>query len=256
MAGSITLIGALLSLFLAPNGGPRGGPIALPIQGEEEERPSYFHRCLSLPLGLARGLAAYTSGLFRPQLQSSETTVLSLSLNNDTAPLERNLMGGSSYVYNQPNALRGAGTNPSQTPTFSSGYSGSRKMGRFRGRNLTQRFLLANESGITTMADFWVEAAMTETAFQQELTSPGGDIDLINHTGPTPGIFDHTGLRKQKRSRAVGRQFRGEPLATPEQTQDSRPLWKQLPVAVILQYGCLALHSTTHDQIFLSYLVS
>lgn len=30
----------------------------------------------------------------------------------------------------------------------------------------------------------------------------------------------------------------------------------QLPVLVIVQYGLLALHSTTHDQIFLSYLVS
>ncbi|KAJ7158242.1 hypothetical protein C8R43DRAFT_1086999 [Mycena crocata] len=30
----------------------------------------------------------------------------------------------------------------------------------------------------------------------------------------------------------------------------------QLPVLVIIQYGLLALHSTTHDQVFLSYLVS
>lgn len=33
-------------------------------------------------------------------------------------------------------------------------------------------------------------------------------------------------------------------------------LFKQLPLMIILQYGLLALHSTTHDQIFLSYLVS
>ncbi|KAG8726574.1 hypothetical protein FRC12_023269 [Ceratobasidium sp. 428] len=30
----------------------------------------------------------------------------------------------------------------------------------------------------------------------------------------------------------------------------------QLPVVIIFQYGLLALHNTTHDQIFLSYLVS
>jgi hypothetical protein len=30
----------------------------------------------------------------------------------------------------------------------------------------------------------------------------------------------------------------------------------QLPVLIIIQYGLLALHSTTHDQVFLSYLVS
>jgi hypothetical protein len=33
-------------------------------------------------------------------------------------------------------------------------------------------------------------------------------------------------------------------------------LTSQLPFMVIIQYGALALHSTTHDQIFLSYLVS
>ncbi|CAK5261830.1 unnamed protein product [Mycena citricolor] len=33
-------------------------------------------------------------------------------------------------------------------------------------------------------------------------------------------------------------------------------MMSQLPVLVIIQYGMLALHTTTHDQIFLSYLVS
>lgn len=33
-------------------------------------------------------------------------------------------------------------------------------------------------------------------------------------------------------------------------------LASQLPIVVIIQYGVMALHSTTHDQIFMSYLVS
>jgi hypothetical protein len=33
-------------------------------------------------------------------------------------------------------------------------------------------------------------------------------------------------------------------------------LSSQLPLMIIAQYGLLALHSTTHDQIFMSYLVS
>ncbi|PSS32052.1 hypothetical protein PHLCEN_2v2197 [Hermanssonia centrifuga] len=33
-------------------------------------------------------------------------------------------------------------------------------------------------------------------------------------------------------------------------------LWSQLPLLIIFQYGLLALHSTTHDQIFYLYLVS
>ncbi|EIW78548.1 hypothetical protein CONPUDRAFT_138776 [Coniophora puteana RWD-64-598 SS2] len=40
--------------------------------------------------------------------------------------------------------------------------------------------------------------------------------------------------------------------------QEAQPpsLMSQLPMLVIVQYGLLALHSTTHDQVFLSYLVS
>ena len=33
-------------------------------------------------------------------------------------------------------------------------------------------------------------------------------------------------------------------------------LMSQLPIIVIIQYGVMALHNTTHDQIFMSYLVS
>ena len=33
-------------------------------------------------------------------------------------------------------------------------------------------------------------------------------------------------------------------------------LMSQLPLAIIFQYGLLALHSTTHDQVFMSYLVT
>ena len=33
-------------------------------------------------------------------------------------------------------------------------------------------------------------------------------------------------------------------------------LYSQLPMAIIIQYGLLALHSTTHDQVFMSYLVT
>ena len=38
--------------------------------------------------------------------------------------------------------------------------------------------------------------------------------------------------------------------------EKSPSLMSQLPLVVIIQYGVMALHNTTHDQIFLSYLVS
>ncbi|TCD71907.1 hypothetical protein EIP91_000039 [Steccherinum ochraceum] len=48
------------------------------------------------------------------------------------------------------------------------------------------------------------------------------------------------------------------PLSSPSPApSDKEPsLWSQLPVMVIVQYGLLALHSTTHDQVFYLYLVS
>lgn len=39
-------------------------------------------------------------------------------------------------------------------------------------------------------------------------------------------------------------------------TEKPHSLMSQLPIVVIVQYGVMALHTTTHDQIFLSYLVS
>ncbi|KAF8438998.1 hypothetical protein L210DRAFT_3761196 [Boletus edulis BED1] len=41
-----------------------------------------------------------------------------------------------------------------------------------------------------------------------------------------------------------------------EMAEKPPSLASQLPILVIIQYGLLALHSTTHDQVFLSYLVT
>ena len=51
----------------------------------------------------------------------------------------------------------------------------------------------------------------------------------------------------------------GRPVSTVENLvmeQKAPSPWTQLPLMIILQYGLLALHSTTHDQIFYLYLVS
>jgi hypothetical protein len=48
-------------------------------------------------------------------------------------------------------------------------------------------------------------------------------------------------------------------LTPPNEVQvEEKPqsMMKQLPVSIIIQYGLIALHTTTHDQVFLSYLVS
>ncbi|EGO03767.1 hypothetical protein SERLA73DRAFT_102048 [Serpula lacrymans var. lacrymans S7.3] len=90
-----------------------------------------------------------------------------------------------------------------------------------------------------------------------------------------PAIFAHSGVRTP--SAVLDAQSRIEepstdaltpilerrrssilPQSTPEQPTEEKPpsLTSQLPILIIIQYALLALHSTTHDQVFLSYLVS
>ena len=82
----------------------------------------------------------------------------------------------------------------------------------------------------------------------------GGEGDVSEGLEP---IFEsrpmstQTSPRKQSKTTAT---VADEPLTSLSEKQPS--LWSQLPIAIIAQYGLLALHSTTHDQVFLSDLVS
>jgi hypothetical protein len=89
-----------------------------------------------------------------------------------------------------------------------------------------------------------------------------------NSTVPIPTIFSHSGVRSPPAIVDVQHLLRSEndsplpPIAeNAPQLQDpalqkSPSLMSQIPVMIVVQYGILALHSTTHDQVFMSYLVS
>ena len=111
-------------------------------------------------------------------------------------------------------------------------------------------------------------------------------VELLGSRRPSasgvPAIFSHTGVRTppsmiegiRRDSRATHTSTQRRPSATvsrgvadasPQvdsqseggEAEERQPsLVSQLPVMIIIQYGMLALHSTTHDQISLSYLVS
>lgn len=102
-----------------------------------------------------------------------------------------------------------------------------------------------------------------------QLGSPG--LDGASFTLRPPTIFSHSGVRTP--STVLEAQARiqepngdntllpiiehGQPVAEMEASLGEPPsLASQLPLVVIFQYGLLALHSTTHDQVFLSYLVT
>ncbi|KAI9510311.1 major facilitator MFS-1 [Russula earlei] len=78
-----------------------------------------------------------------------------------------------------------------------------------------------------------------------------------------PAIFAHSGVKTPP---AVAEAQRVLNAADPSQLQESvvavpsaegmQPsLMSQLPMAIIFQYGWLALHTTTHDMVFLTYVV-
>ncbi|KAI0642721.1 major facilitator MFS-1 [Trametes meyenii] len=113
---------------------------------------------------------------------------------------------------------------------------------------------------------------------------PGVDSDelpLRRASGTVPTIFQHVGVRtppavleaQQLLAQAAAEEEMDAltPIAEGPQTREISPagapvahgadekepsLMRQLPLAIILQYGWLALHSTTHDQVFYLYLVS
>ncbi|KAJ8462627.1 hypothetical protein ONZ51_g10778 [Trametes cubensis] len=117
------------------------------------------------------------------------------------------------------------------------------------------------------------------------LLRPGLDSDELparRPSGTVPSIFQHVGVRtppavleaQQLLAQAEAEEMDAlAPIAEGQQasremspaagaaalesTSEKEPsLMSQLPLQIILQYGWLALHSTTHDQVFYLYLVS
>lgn len=261
IAGGITLVGAGLSSFLDRDAGLRKGSVKL--QAEEsnvDDNNQLLARLQYGPMTLIKGIVSYTLGLFRIRHQTStsnENFSTTATISSDILPLTDRLAGGSSYsldrIRNQ--SLEG-GNFPHRTTIPRSIDANAPSRGHL---GFTKRLLIANERRITTMSDFWVNAVMTESKFQQDLLTPTLEFDSTRRPDHIPSIFNHTGLRRQR----VGLRRWPSENATADDDgrhlgleQPSLLLMSQLPAAVILQYGLLALHSTIHDQIFLSYLVS
>jgi len=111
-------------------------------------------------------------------------------------------------------------------------------------------------------------SSMMTFAQSSRFRSPQLMDDGASFTLRPPTIFSHPGVRTP--STVLNAQARaqestllqpiiehGQPVTEMEASSEKPPsLTSQLPVVVIIQYGLLALHSTTHDQVFLSYLVT
>ena len=113
--------------------------------------------------------------------------------------------------------------------------------------------------------------------------APGAEADELPLRRPSSGvppIFSHVGVRTPpavleaqqllaqaeaeeemdalapiaEQSQRASREM--SPAAAPLSAEKEPSIMSMLPLAIILQYGWLALHSTTHDQVFYLYLVS
>jgi hypothetical protein len=106
---------------------------------------------------------------------------------------------------------------------------------------------------------------------------PHGQDSPRRFSSSVPAIFSHAGVRvppavidaqqllarseETPRGEALSPILESRATTNVEHLVESQPekqpsLTSQLPLMIIAQYGVLALHSTTHDQIFMSYLVT
>lgn len=79
-----------------------------------------------------------------------------------------------------------------------------------------------------------------------------------------PGIFAHSGVRTPPAVAEAQRLLSAPDPSALQEVTDATPIveekqpsfMSQLPMAIIFQYGWLALHTTAHDMLFLTYVVS
>jgi hypothetical protein len=91
------------------------------------------------------------------------------------------------------------------------------------------------------------------------LVEPAGLVTDVQ--SPAPTNKDPFFPSPQADRRAGGLSAIAERPASSEathlvETAEKLPTWGALPILMITQYGLLALHNTTHDQLFLSFLVT
>ena len=219
---STSFQGAILSLFLGPDGGPREGAIRLPPEKitdtthptipEEESIPSSplatLPRKASLYEGLRKASRTF-SGVFAsrvPDAVSSSPPVPLPQSSSANRPFPRTSRAdGYAYGYGGPGGRAFSfrsrlGSNVSGT-SYRRGSQGNL---RHRGSNATalagegvprsfvtdselsfaQRLVLANENAVTNIADLWVAAAMNVD--NEEVFEPD-DTEL---EGPYESVFD------------------------------------------------------------------
>ncbi|QRW05140.1 major facilitator superfamily transporter [Ceratobasidium sp. AG-Ba] len=218
-ASCVTGTGAILSLFLGWDAGPRSGLIRLPddtdadnkpIDGEEAQTPSHIEAVSPSGLsGISRNVSKKFSGYFARRVREN-------SRNGSPVPLATSGPGRSASVgigtgtaYGYRSRLGSVATSMRRRresiASAARTAGGDGFFGSYAPQNenigLAQRLLMANEHNVTNMTDLWVAAAITadnEEVFEDwdsdlsgsedENQQPGASHTSPNLTSPSSQI--------------------------------------------------------------------
>ncbi|KAI0316321.1 hypothetical protein OF83DRAFT_1173001 [Amylostereum chailletii] len=257
MAASVTIIGAFLSLFVGPDGGPREGAIRLSHEkpnGEPNVPPTIPEEGSTTPTaplsptvpatknlyGGLRRVSHRISGYFASRVRDAhgdiDTPPVALSLPSSTGVVPRrrtSRANGSAYGYGTARtasfrtrlASRGS-TGSALRRRGSTAAGGGDGLPRSFGTdgadlNFAQRLLMANENAVTNIADLWVAAAMNvdnEEVFESE----DEEDEMTNYGDVIGGMSDGEGVFDwEEEMRGVGEG--SEPDARPGEGLEDTP---------------------------------
>ena len=281
-ASCITLLGAILSLFLARDGGVRGGAIRLRLPEKLLGIRTRQGDDAAMEGGAVRRPGAFVRLKTVFKRPSQPVAAAEPAADPEEEPATSDLPGaskvdGAAYGYS---TARPAEEGDSRQLVAEALRRRRAAQDQPQHLNFSQRLLMANEAQVMSLTDLWVAAAKHVDG----PAPPAEDEDeepergrLLNAPRPSllprrsssasamPAIFTHTGIRARVPIEGEDEilPLRREPSADSTTTQATlagaaggQSMTQQLPLFIIFQYGLLALHSTTHDQIFLSYLSS
>ncbi|KAL4079551.1 hypothetical protein J3A83DRAFT_4210583 [Scleroderma citrinum] len=212
-AGSITMIGSFLSLFLGRDGAPREGSIRLPVEKTTVQQSVIPEEDIGVPdpleseppLGFAASLKKGISNGFWAYLWTKPTSPSTADASISSVPLlssprldrhppisHTSRPSGSAYGYSGSYRARVTdsmtrGNMASRLRRGRTNYEGQQTPPEYSGLNFTQKLLLANENAVTNIADLWVAAAMNvdneelfsdrETRYMEDGTIRGAYVE-------------------------------------------------------------------------------
>jgi hypothetical protein len=171
---------------------------------------------------------------------------------------------GSGFTATTTNAGGSSFLSPGESSTRRQSPSRPRGLSTRRGSASTARATSAIRLGPEDMAARRMSAAIPAIFQNAGLRTPPALLDTPQMQ-PLSLLPDTTAAAPEGHGEEMPTIFESRPVSIvrpPEAAAGAdepiveEKLWAQLPIAIIVQYGLIALHTTTHDQVFLSYLVS